>query len=223
MLLTLLTAALLIVALAAWIMQEARERRPKRDLSSDAMPADIFSGIAALAALVTVFYARETVRESRRSRQEASAAHGEEMSREEQLLEATRTAHEQEMAERKRALERDLWVQRLTQLGKVQDLVKETADIARDEIADPPPKIDGGIGTWTRLTGALLRVEAALVILERLGGPTLPEMKRKVKEGRRMNTHPSQIVGDMMDILGRLLDLSVEDESFKEPEADRHR
>jgi hypothetical protein len=59
-----------------------------------------------VAALVTVYYARATVSEARKSRREATAAHGEEMGREEQLLEATRTAHEQEMAERRHTLER---------------------------------------------------------------------------------------------------------------------
>jgi hypothetical protein len=55
------------------------------------------------------------------------------MTREVQVLEATRTAHEQEMAERERALARQLWLQRLTQLGKLQDLLWErpTLDIPR--------------------------------------------------------------------------------------------
>jgi hypothetical protein len=97
----------------------------------------------------------------------------------------------------------------------VQDLFKETADIARYEVANPPPKIEGGIGTWTRLTGALLRVEAALVILERLEGPSLPEIRQMTSDGRRMNTPPGRIVGEMMSALDRLLHLSEEDASFK--------
>lgn len=45
------------------------------------MAADIISGFAALATLVAVFYARATVQESRKGRQEASLAHVEEMTR----------------------------------------------------------------------------------------------------------------------------------------------
>jgi hypothetical protein len=44
------------------------------------MVAIIFSGIAAVATLVTVYYARATVSEARRARQEASVAHLEEIS-----------------------------------------------------------------------------------------------------------------------------------------------
>jgi hypothetical protein len=62
---------------------------------------DISSGVAAAAALLAVSYARATVAVARETRREVSAAHNEEMTREGQLLEATRVAHEQEMAERR--------------------------------------------------------------------------------------------------------------------------
>jgi hypothetical protein len=181
------------------------------------MVASIFSGVAALAALLTVYYARSTVTEARKARQEARQAHGEEMDREGQLLTATVTAHDREMAERERALERELWLQRLTQLGKVQDIVKETADIARYEVTNRPERIEGGIGTWTRVTGGLLRLEAAIVVLERLGGPELPEMRQTARDGRRMGNPPGPVVGAMMDALARLLHLSEQDASFQPP------
>ena len=37
------------------------------------------------------------------------------------------------MAERQRALARELWLQRLMQLGKLQDLLWEAADIGRSD------------------------------------------------------------------------------------------
>lgn len=181
------------------------------------MVADIISGIAALATLVAVYYARETVRESRKARQEASAAHGEEMTREAQLLEATRTAHEQEMTERRRAQERELRLERLRQLGRVQELLAVTSDIARHEIEHPPEKVAQQFGTWTRTTSGLARIEAALVILEQLGGPALPDVRQLTSALRMMNTPPQRIVGDMMGALAQSIALAENDESLREP------
>jgi hypothetical protein len=137
------------------------------------------------------------------------------MAREEQLLEATRVAHEQEMSERRRALERELWLQRLTQLGKLQDLLWEAADIGRSEIANPPPRIEGQPGTWTRLTGVLLRIEAALVSLESLGGPALPEIRQMAANCRQPRVHPGQVVSETMSALDRTVHFSENDASFR--------
>lgn len=178
---------------------------------------DFASGIAAVAALLTVYYARATVAEARRSRREASAAHGEEMSREGQLLDATQAAHQQEMSERQRALASELWLQRLTQLGRVNELLGETADIARIEIANPPAKVAGGLGSWTRVTGALVRVEAALIILEQLGGPSLGDIKQMTIDLRRMNTRQELVVTETMGALDRIKYLAQEHASFKSP------
>jgi len=178
---------------------------------------DIASGIAALAALVTVYYARATVLQARDARREASAAHNEEMAREAQLLEATRAAHAQEMAERERALERELWLQRLAQLAKLQDLLWEAADVGRLEISTPPERIEGQVGTWTRLTGVLVRVEAALVSLEALGGPLLPEIRRMAIDCRQIGVHPGKVVSETMSALQITLHLAESDPTFKAP------
>src|SRR2546429_9937787 len=85
------------------------------------------SAIAAVAALVTVWFARRTVTEARESRKESSAAHVEAMRQQAELLAATRTAHEREMAERARALASELVLQRLRQLDVVADLLRQTA------------------------------------------------------------------------------------------------
>jgi hypothetical protein len=176
--------------------------------------ADIISGVAALATLVAVFYARATVQESRKGRQEASLAHVEEMTREARLLEATQTAHEREMEERRRAHQREMWLERLRQVGRVQELLAETSDIARHEIEHPPEKVALQFGTWTRTTSGLTRVEAALVILEKLGGPAMPEARQLTSTLRMMNTPPQRIVGDTMGELARSIALAENDESF---------
>jgi hypothetical protein len=175
------------------------------------------SGIAAVAALAALYYAHATVSEARKSRREASQAHAEAMAREEQLLEATRTAQAQEMAERQEVLAREMWLERIRQLGKLQDLLWEAADIGRHEIDNPPPRIAGQSGTWTRLTGVLLRVEAALVSLERLGGPALPEMKQMVMNCRQIGTPRGRVVSEAMSALQVTLRLSETDTSLLSP------
>lgn len=121
------------------------------------------------------------------------------------------------MADRERALERELWLQRLTQLGKVQDLLWEAADIGRSEIGSPPERIEGQPGTWTRLTGVLLRIEAALVSLELLGGPALPEVRQMAANCRKPRIHPGQVVSETMSALDRTVHLSENDVGFRSP------
>lgn len=129
--------------------RELLARRPRRKLSSASVAAaDIASGVAAVAALLTVYYARATVSEARKSRQETSLAHTEEMSQEAQLLEATTTAHEQEMAERADALARELWLQRLTQLGKVQELLGEAVRLLKPRIQRSASGSSGAPRSW---------------------------------------------------------------------------
>lgn len=184
---------------------------------------DIASGIAALAALVTVYYARATVLQAHQARREATAAHSEEMAREAQLLEATKDAHEQEMAARKHALDRELWLQRLTQLGKLQNLLWEAADIARSEISNRPERIAGQPGAWTRLTGVFVRVEAAVVSLEVLEGPSLPKIRQMAVDCRQIGRHPGQVVSETLSALESTLHLVENDPKFRAPGADDQR
>jgi hypothetical protein len=99
----------------------------------------------------------------------------------------------------------------------VQDLLWETADIARFEISNAPERIAGQPGTWTRLTGVLVRVEAALANLELLEGPSLPEIKQMTVNCRQMNTPPERIVSEAMNALASTLHLSESDATFKAP------
>jgi hypothetical protein len=181
--------------------------------------ADIASGIASLAALVTVYYARATVGEARAARSESAQAHGEEMDREAQLLQATTTAHEQEMGERRHALERELWLERLRQLGKLQDLLWEAADVGRHEIEAPPQQIAGQPGSWTRLTGVLLRLEAAVVSLELIDGPDLAKVRQMAIECRQIRTPPGKVVSETMSALQVTLHLAENDPKFRPPQS----
>lgn len=188
------------------------------------MVADVLNGvggiasvIAAGAALVTVLYARATVVQARAARLEAKEAHAEETRQQAQLLEATRMAHEQEMVEREKALASEMFLRRLVQLGRITDLLGEVADVARIEHISEPPLIDGTPFKLTRTTGILTRLEAAIVILESLGGPSLAKAEQLSKEGRRVNTPPMKIVGDAMTALDEITSLARSNNSLASP------
>jgi hypothetical protein len=179
---------------------------------------DIATLVAAGAALVTVFFAAKTVGQTKEARKEESQAHNEEMEQHASLLQATTMAHEHEMTARKLAFDAEIVLQQLAQLGRVMELAGEAADLARADIANPPPPTGIGNGTWTRVTGALVRLEAATVIYERLGAPQLPpEIKTFSIEGRRMGTRPELVVGEAMSMLEKLKHLAETDASLAPP------
>lgn len=177
----------------------------------------VASVIAAGAALVTVVYARATVIQARAGRREAKDAHSEETRQQAQLLEATRMANEQEMAEREKALASEMFLQRLVHLGRITDLLGEVADVARTEEIHPPPTTAGTAITLTRTTGMLARMEAAITIFESLGGPPLATAKKLSKEGRVAKTPPMRILGDAMSALDEIAFLVRENDSLTQP------
>lgn len=179
--------------------------------------SSIFSGIAALATVVAVYFAHETVQETRRNRGQEATAHREAMESEEQLLAAMRTAHEQEMEERLRAVERELLLQRLTQLGRVQELlgnVIETtgATIALRKEAGRPTTV--GMGD-TRVSSALLRAELGLAILAQLGGPALPEFMEAAERGRMVGTPLHDIETEAARALNAVRSLAQSDPNLR--------
>ncbi len=180
----------------------------------------IASVVAAAAALVAVLYARATVSEARKARTESSAAHAEESGQQAKLLEATTAAHQQEAQERERALASDLVLQRLVQLGRITDVLRELAEIARTEMVDEPPLMTGTPFRLTRTTGMLARLEAATVIFESLGGPALSKAESLAKEGRRANTPPGTILGDAMGVLDEITFLARSDDRLCLPKGD---
>ena len=116
------------------------------------------------------------------------------------------------------ALDADIALQRLAQLGRVMELVGETADLARADIAQAPPPTGIGVGTWTPVTGALARLEGAVVIYERLGGPALPpEVRRFSIEYRGSGTSPELVVGEAMSVLEKLKNLAETKDSLSPP------
>jgi hypothetical protein len=182
------------------------------------------SAVAVVAALATVFLAYRTVSEAKAARREARQAHIQDIGEQSRLFEATRAAHEAELKGREKALRAELVLQRLAQVGTIQELLGEVADIARIEIAHPPPPMEGFPGTWTRVSGALARLEAAIAICERLGGGpaltgVLAEARNMSNDCRMQGTPPQRVVGEAMSAIEGMTFVTETDESLVVPDA----
>lgn len=111
--------------------------------------------VAAVAALLAVYFARKTVGEAEEARRESRKAHAEEMAEMRAAGEAAAAQHRAEMAERQRAFDADLVLRRLAQLEQISALLLHLVEVARTEYFEPPPPLhlEGGakVVTTTRL------------------------------------------------------------------------
>jgi hypothetical protein len=128
------------------------------------------------------------------------------------LLAATTTAHAQEISERGRAVAREMWLGRLTQAAKLQELLAETIGATAENISEQArPYVQPG--SADRLASVLLRIEGAVAVLAQLGGPEPPEAVRRIlQRGRQGGTSLHAALG-----LSAIADLLKDDESFKPP------
>ncbi len=93
----------------------------------------------------------------------------------------------------------------LLMLAEIIKLVSRAGDLARLDIANPPPATANGIGTWTRVTGALIELEAMIAVYRQLGGPELPSnVERFARDLRSAGTKPAQVAGESVSVLGLL-------------------
>jgi hypothetical protein len=93
----------------------------------------------------------------------------------------------------------------LLMLAEIIKLVSRAGDLARLDIANQPPPMPNGLGTWTRVTGALIELEAMVAVYWQLGGPELPSNVEKFsRDLRRMDTKPEQVIGESVSVLGAL-------------------
>jgi hypothetical protein len=99
----------------------------------------------------------------------------------------------------------DATTTQLLMLAEIIKLVSRAGDLARLDIANPPPATAHGIGYWTRVTGALIELEAIIAVYRQLGGPEIPSNVEKFAcDLRRMDTKPEQVVGESVSVLGLL-------------------
>jgi hypothetical protein len=90
----------------------------------------------------------------------------------------------------------------LLMLAEIIKLVSRAGDLARLDIANPPPAMANGIGTWTRVTGVLIELQTMVAVYRQLGGPELPSnVEQFARELRRMNTKPAQVAGESGSVL----------------------
>jgi len=154
----------------------------------------IASLVAAGAAVVAIYFARQTVAEAKNARSEATVAHAEQMTEALRLLEATTAAHTTEMAARDRDFEARLVMQRMAQLGVITDILRELTDIAREEQHHPPLKTESN-QPLSRIPSRLAQLNTALSIFQRLGGHPLKHAGELARGGYNRGTPLMQVLG----------------------------
>jgi hypothetical protein len=200
----------------------ARSQRSVRDvILGDAWVAvgGIGSVVAAAAALVTILFARQTVRESVVARQENREAHDAEMREQSAALEVAATAHREEMAERRRALEADIKLQRIIQMERVAETLLDLIRVARDEEMNPLPQIPSLVRGMTLIPSVLSRLQASIVLLGLLGPGTTP-LRAADLAYRGAGMQPLEIIGAARDALVEIVDLGRNDTDLRFDAAD---
>jgi hypothetical protein len=154
----------------------------------------VASLVAAGAAVVVIYFAKQTVSETEQARSQASAAHVEQMAEARRLLEATAAAHQSEMAARERDFAAERVVQRLTHLRVITDVLRELTDIARDEQTNPPLRTEIN-QPLSRIPSRLAQLGTALSIYQRLGGPEMKQAAELARAGYNLGTPLMEVLG----------------------------
>lgn len=128
----------------------------------DTVAAVVTVGLAAL----TVWLTGRTLTESQKAGRENADAHAKETAETGKLLGAIIAARDATFHEGFEAFERELAVERVTALSRIADLLREAADLARDEI--------NAIPHWTPMPGLMMRLEVAVSLYRALGGEADP-------------------------------------------------
>jgi hypothetical protein len=131
-----------------------------------ASTAETVSTIAAVVtvglAALTVWLTGRTLGESQKAGKENADAHAKETAETGKLLNAIIAARDATFNEGFEAFERELAVERIDALSRIADLLRDAADLARDEISAIP--------TWTPMPGLMMRLEVAVSLYRVLGG-----------------------------------------------------
>jgi hypothetical protein len=205
--------------------------------------ATVAAVVAAGAALVTVVYARRTVVDGRaahhelmKTQREASdgfvTAHREAMDAQQLAREDFTTAHREamaaqavaredfaagraeEMAERKRALDAQIALERLTQAGRVTEILITMARTARDETLNPPPTA-AGAQRATFIPSVQAQLRSGLAVFYALGGPALETADELADKAYSLTTQPTEMLKLATNSLGELKRLTDRDEKLR--------
>jgi len=170
--------------------------------------------VAAVAALVTIAIAYATVREARLTQREARAAHEQEVAEQRRALEASAAAHKEEMRERRQALAEEMRIQRIAQCERVAEVVMHLADTARDELVSPPPSIGPGLSV-TLIPATLMRLSVAVILLRLLGGPEVHSAQALAGRGYPSSEGAQVIASAAWNLLQEIEALARNDASLK--------
>jgi hypothetical protein len=216
---------------------------PSPGLSWWTVFATVAAVVAAAAALVTVVYARRTVldgraahRELMKAQREATdeftASHREAMGAQQQGREDFTTAHREAMsaqaaaredfaagraeamAERKRALDAQIALERLTQAGRITEILITMARTARDETLSPPPSA-AGAQRATFIPSVQAQLRSALAVFYALGGPRLETADELADRAYSLTTQPIEMLQLANNSLGELKRLTDRDEKLR--------
>src|SRR5260370_29647978 len=174
--------------------------------------------VAALAALVTVIYARRTVLDGRdahrelvaaqaQARDDFATAHREQVAEQAQARAESAAAHREQMAERQHALAADISLQRLIQAGLLAEVLTAIARAAREETLTPPgPAAGSQRATFIPTLQAQLR--AVLALFYALGGPRLADAAELAQKAYSLTTEPIELLKLTQNRLGELMRLA---------------
>ena len=101
----------------------------------------------------------------------------------------------EEMAERKRALDAQIALERLAQAGRITEIVITMARTAHDETLTPPPAAAGSQRA-TFIPSLQAQLHAALAVFYALGGPTLETTDDLASKAYSLTTQPIEILHD---------------------------
>ena len=172
-----------------------------------AVAGTIAAVVAALAALVTIIYARRTVLDGR-------DAHRELMDAQAKSRSDFTAAHDEEMTARQRALSSEIAIQRLVQAARITDVLIAIARTAWDEaLQTPAPAANSQRATFIPTLQAHLRV--ALALFYALGGPALAIADELADKAYSLTTLPADMLQLAQNSLGELKHLTDQDEHLK--------
>lgn len=191
------------------------------------------SVVAALAALVTVIFARNTVRETQAGRREALAQHRELMVEEQRATDAieaarqatetlARTTTEAQASERQAAalaLSSRVTLQRIVQLERIALTLGRVAQTAREEAHTPPPVLPGPQPIpLSRLPTLLQELDAAVSLYERLGAQPINSAAELARRGYSVGIPPTRVLGEAHTALDELRRLAENDPALRLPD-----
>ncbi len=183
----------------------------------------VIGAIGAIAALATIWYARETVLDTRASRLEGHQEHEAELAELRQMLEAftaaradadrqhtaamgqqqaaldaTVKAHQEQQAVQAHALDTQVRLQRLHLMGRLADVLADLAEVCRFEATTPELLTHSNGRPVTRIPQIRSQLQVTLRLLAAAGGPTFPEVDEVT------NDYGSNAVGLMSKALTAL-------------------